>query len=111
MRFARYGLLGQFSGSDLLDEICWAGVYWVRCFGWGEVLGGISQGFLFGIYLVVWRLARFNLLYKVYFLRYVGRGLLCWVWFAGSGLLGQVYEVRFVRLGLLGPLFCGRFVG
>ena len=81
VRFIRYGLLGQFSGSVLLDEICCAGVYLVRCFGRGKLFGGVSHGLLVGIFWVCWI------------------GLVCWIQFPCWALLGRLPCAKFAGSG------------
>ena len=81
VRFIRYGLLGQFSGSVLLDEICCAGVYLVWCFGRGDLLGGVSHGLLVGIYSVGWI------------------GVVCWIQFPCWALLGRLRWAKFAGSG------------
>ena len=74
----------------MLDEIRWAGIYWVQCSGRGKVLG--FPGFV-GWDLLDW-LDRFGVLDIVYLLGFDWKGLLdqvCWVRFAALGFLGQVY--------------------
>ena len=80
-RFAGSGLWGKvclvsFSGSGLLDEIRWAGIYWVQCSGRGKVLG--FPGFV-GWDLLDW-LVRLGLLNTVSLFAGLGfTGLVGWV--------------------------------